>query len=235
MSEVPPLESVFAAPPTDGAWVPLFAGRTRRGGRVPVLQARETGGRRSAIARATGYWRWAFRGGASRDLYTRFWGALAGWIAQEQAQVAGAAVRPASRVSPRGAELRWVAPGAATDSMQIRVAEAGRPAQTVTVTPQRGDTAVTAELPPGHYTYEATAFAADGVVLQGSGPFTVESYSPEFMRAAADLSELRSAPGSLAQTSRSGGRPLHTSPWPYVAVVLLLCTEWVLRRRWGLR
>lgn len=235
VSEVPPLESVFNAPSSAATWTPLNAGRTRRGGRTPVLLAQENDGRRSAIALATGYWRWAFRGGAGRDLYTRFWGSLAGWIAQEQAQVAGAAVRPVNRVSPRGAPLRWIAPGAATDSMQIRLSAGGRSIQSGTVRPQRGDTALTAALPPGHYTYEARAFSAGGEVLAGSGPVTVESYSAEFMRAPADLSGLRSGPGSLAQTSRSGGRPLHTSPWPYVALVLLLCTEWVLRRRWGLR
>jgi hypothetical protein len=31
------------------------------------------------------------------------------------------------------------------------------------------------------------------------------------------------------------GRPLHTVPWPYVLIVLLLAAEWVLRRRWGVR
>jgi hypothetical protein len=55
------------------------------------------------------------------------------------------------------------------------------------------------------------------------------------MRGAADLSELRSAPAALIENNRSGGRPLHAAPWPYVLLVLLLCTEWVLRRRWGLR
>ena len=120
------------------------------------------------------------------------------------------------------------------DSLQIRLAGAGGLQQTTTVRPQRGDTALSAVLPPGHYQYDARAFAG-GEVVQGSGALTVESYSAEFMRAPADLSELRSAPTALLDDQRSGGRPLHASPWPYVLIVLLLCAEWVFRRRWGLR
>jgi hypothetical protein len=182
----------------------------------------------------TGYWRWAFRGGESRDLYTRFWGALAGWIVHEQAQVAGAGVRPVSRVVPRGQAPRWIAPGLNVDSLHVQITLANGTMQTLTVAPQRGDTALTTVLPPGHYQYQARAFAGD-VVVSGSGPITVESYSVEFMRGAADLRELRSAPAALIENNRSGGRPLHAAPWPYVLLVLLLCTEWVLRRRWGLR
>ena len=234
VGEVPPLEALFSAPEGTNTWAPLLVGRTRRGGRAPAVMAQETGGRRIAIALGTGYWRWAFRGGASRDLYTRLWGALAGWIAQEQAQVAGAGVRPVARVVPRGSGPRWLAPGLAVDSLQLRLIGAGGAQQSTTVRPQRGDTAVSAVLPPGHYQYDARAFVG-GDVVQGSGPLTVESYSAEFMREPADLSTLRSMPTALAKDNRTGGRPLHTSPWPYVAVVLLLCAEWVLRRRWGLR
>lgn len=234
VSEVPPLESLFNTAAGANAWAPLNAGRTRRGGRAPALLAQETAGRRVAVATGTGYWRWAFRGGAARDLYTRLWGAVAGWIAQEQAQVAGAGVRPVTRVVQRGSAPRWIAPGMTVDSLQIRLTGAGGLQQTMTVRPQRGDTALSAVLPPGHYQYDARAFAA-GEVVQGSGALTVESYSAEFMRAPADLSELRSAPTALLDDPRSGGRPLHASPWPYVLIVLLLCTEWVFRRRWGLR
>jgi hypothetical protein len=234
LGEVPPLESLFNAAAPAGAWAPLNAGRTRRGGRSPVLHAYEAGGRRVAVALGTGYWRWAFRGDASRDLYTRFWAALAGWIAQEQAQVAGAAVRPVRRVVARGSAPRWVAPGMNVDSLQLRLIDARGAQQTTTVRPQQGDTALTAVLPPGHYQYSARAFAG-AELAEGSGALTVESYSAEFMRPATDLSELRSAATTLAENHRSGGRPLHASPWPYLLIVLLLCVEWVLRRRWGLR
>ena len=235
VGEVPPLETLFTATPPANGWAPLYAGRSRRGGRNPVLFAREEGNRRIAIALGTGYWRWAFRGGPSRDLYTRFWGALAGWIAQEHAQVAGAAIRPVQRAVARGQAPRWVAPGVVVDSLQVQITNASGGAQTSTVTPQRGDTALTAVLPPGHYRYAARAFAGGSQVAQAAGPLTVESYSAEFMATPVDLSVLRSAPAALAGAAPGAGRPLHAFIWPYVVLILLLCAEWIFRRRWGLR
>jgi hypothetical protein len=235
LGELPPMEAMFTATPPDNAWTPLLGGRTRRGGRAPVLYAYESDGRRVAIALGTGYWRWAFRGGTARDLYHRLWGALAGWIVQDQAQVAGAAIRPVRRIAERGEALGWVAPGLAFDSLRVRVQQNGRVIQSSVVTQLRGDTAVTAPLTPGHYRYVAQAYAGGEQVAEATGPITVESYSAEYLRAPADLSVLRSAPASLSNGERGRGRPLHASPWPYVLLVLLLCTEWILRRRWGLR
>lgn len=40
---------------------------------------------------------------------------------------------------------------------------------------------------------------------------------------------------SISGATRGGNRPLRSSPWPYALVVLLLCAEWVVRRRAGLR
>ena len=234
LAELPALESAFTATTPDGAWAPLYIGRTRRGGRAPALVAYEQNGRRVAIALATGYWRWAFRGGPARDAYTRMWGALTGWIAQEQAQVAGAAIRPVTRTVERGSALRWIAPGLSYDSLQVRVGNGGS-AQQSTVTQLRGDTAMTASLAPGHYAYQARAFAGGQMIAEAAGPLTVESYSAEFMRAPVDLSELRSAAAAIGDTERGSGRKLHASPWPYLLLALMLCAEWILRRRWGLR
>ncbi len=235
VGELPPLETMFTATPPANAWTPLYAGRSRRGGRTPVLYAQENGNRRTAIALATGYWRWAFRGGESRDLYTRLWGALAGWMAQDQAQVAGAAIRPVTRTVSRGQSLRWVAPGVVVDSLRISLTDgAGRTSES-TVRPLRGDTAMSPPIAPGHYRYEARAFGDGSEVAQASGPVTVESYSAEFMRAPADLGALRTAPVTLAGATRGGARPLHAYVWPYIILVLLLCAEWIFRRRWGLR
>jgi hypothetical protein len=235
VGELPPLETVFTATPGAGAWTPLFAGRSRRGGRTPVLYAQQIGNRRTAIALATGYWRWSFRGGASRDLYTRLWGALAGWMAQDHAQVAGAAIRPVTRTAARGQALRWVAPGLTVDSLRIRLTDAAGRASESTIRPLRGDTAISPVLPPGHYRYEARAFGGGNELAQASGPVTVESYSTEFMRVPADLSVLRTTAATLAGTPRGAARPLHTYIWPYIVLVLLLCAEWIFRRRWGLR
>ncbi len=234
LGEVPPLPAVFGAD-ADAGWTPLHLGRTRRGGNIPALLAQETGQRRVAIALGSGYWRWAFRSGPSRELYDRVWGALAGWMVQDQPEVAGAAVRPVQRVVPRGEPVRWLTPGLTPDSLQLRVTADTQTVLATTVRAQSGDTLTTDALPPGHYRYQARAFADQAVAAQAAGAFTVESYSAEFLRPVVDLSVLRGAPASLTERVRPGGRPLHTSPWPYVLLVLLLCAEWMLRRRWGLR
>jgi len=99
----------------------------------------------------------------------------------------------------------------------------------------RGDTAVTPALAPGHYTFEARAFSDGQEVATASGPLTVESYSPEFTRAAVELAGLDAARPAGTAPRRPDGEPLHTSPWPYLLLVMIVCTEWALRRRWGLR
>lgn len=105
---------------------------------------------------------------------------------------------------------------------------------------------------PGHYRYEARVISASGPGVRGVGELTVERYSPEFTRPARPL-ELTSAEAATSgrragdaaggggaagagdAAGRGPGRPLRSSPWPWAAVVALLCAEWALRRRWGLR
>lgn len=232
---LPPLTSLQTATVGDDAWAPLLGGRARRGGRTPLVIAEELAGRRWVIAVGRGYWRWAFRGGTSQDAYTRLWGALAGWVVQDQARVAGAPIRPLERSVPRATPVRWVAPGVTADSfvLELRNAEGGT--TRLAMSPERGDTASSGVVPPGHYTYDIHAVEGGSEIARARGPLTVESYSPEFMRRAVDLDALRKAPTALAGTSQRAGKPLHTFGWLYVIVAALLCAEWILRRRWGLR
>lgn len=232
---LPPLNALHAADLADGAWTPLVAGRSPRGGQAPVFHAAETPGRRYVIALGSGYWRWAFRGGSSRVVYQRLWGALAGWVVQEQAQVAGASVRPAQRSVTRGRPLRWVAPGLAADSFALTLNGAGGATLRSTLSAETGDTAISAAVAPGHYTYDIRAYRDGAEIARADGPLTVESYSPEFIRRIADVRALERAPDTLQRAGAGQGRPLHTFAWLYVILVTLLCLEWILRRRWGLR
>ena len=219
-----------------GAWSPLVASRSRRGPTSPVVVAGEHAGRRWAVALADGFWQWAFRGGEARQVYRRLWAALGGWLAHEERTVAATPVRPIGRTVPRGEPVRWVAPGLAADSIGFRItAEDGTLALDTVMPMLRGDTAVTPALAPGHYAFEARAYSGGQEVAAATGPFTVESYSPEFTRQAVELAGLRAARPGGVSSRRQGGEPLHTSPWPYVALAMIVCTEWALRRRWGLR
>lgn len=235
VGELPPLTSLQTATVPDEGWAPLLAGRTPRGGSSPIVVAHAANGRRWAVALGRGYWRWAFRGGAQHETYARLWGALGGWIVQDEAQVAGAAIRPVQRAVPRATPLRWVAPGLAADSfvLVLRATDNGSLLRTV-MNPEAGDTAASEAPAPGHYSYDVRAYADAREIAQAEGPLTVETYSPEFIRRQANLSDLRSGMTAFQRT-RAAGTPLHTYSWLYILLVILLGVEWILRRRWGLR
>jgi hypothetical protein len=234
---LPPLVGVHlprSLPP--GAWVPLEASRSRRGATVPIAFGHSVSGRRRVIALGQGYWRWSFRGGEQRVVYSRFWGALAGWLVQEQTQVAGAAVRPARRVVQRGERLAWLATGLSADSIRLRLLKDTTPVAHTTIPIQPGDSAFSDPVPPGNYRYEAHAFGKGQELGTGTGQLTVETFSTEQIRPARSLSDLQgTAEASLAGRARAGDRPVRTMFWPYLLIVLLLASEWILRRRWGLR
>jgi hypothetical protein len=228
------LRPVTAAPA--GAWAPLLVTRARQGTPQPAMLAGETAGRRWVVVVAGGFWQWSLRGGEERQLYTRLWGSLAGWLAVDRGTAGPAAVRPAQHATARGLPIPWIAPGLAADSVAVQLlADDGAVVLDTVMGMTAGDTAFSAAPAPGTYSYRAHAFG-DGTVTRGQGPLTVEHYSPEFSRARADLGALRTPPSAVRGADlRTAGTPLHTTPYPWVLLVLLLGTEWILRRRWGLR
>ena len=231
-----PLTALRPVDAPAGAWAPLMATRGRQGAVLPLAVAGETQGRRWAVAAASGYWQWAFRGGAERQLYARFWSALAGWLAQTGDVASMPPVRPAQMVLPRGADVAWVTASATIDSIQVVLTdESGSVAYDTLVAAVRGDTAYTTGPAPGHYSYRARAFSGDNVI-SGAGVLTVERYSPEFARGRIDGGRLESGAETVrGEDTARRGTPLHATGYPYVLIVLLLAAEWILRRRWGLR
>jgi hypothetical protein len=239
---VPPLTGVRSLEPTAGWWSALEARQDRRSEPAPVVVAGQAAGRRVAVALAEGYWRWAFAGGAPRSLYEGLWSGVASWLMERAPGVSQDGVRPEARVVPRGESIRWVVPAGA-DSLDVRLTPEpamdpdGDPAQVpvevvVPVVDGRGTQPAAA---PGHYRYDVRARGA-GDVATGSGELTVERYSPEFTRPAGPLPEVEAAP-SPAEARRAirPGTPLRVLAWPYLVLIALLCGEWLLRRRWGLR
>ncbi|MEO5511359.1 MAG: vWA domain-containing protein [Longimicrobiales bacterium] len=233
--DVPPLEALQIAAGPPGAWSPLTVTRGRRGRPAPLVLAGETDGKRWAVALGMGYWRWAFAGGAARDVYNRLWSSLAGWLTRDATGADVAALRPVERAVLRGEPVRFVSRAGAMDSVTVRYTHAaGGTPNVVTVRADR-DTAVTGVLPPGTYRYDATGYAA-AMTVRAAGELTVETYSPEFARARASLADGGAAVRTLrARVRASETKPLHTSWLPYALLLLLLAAEWILRRRWGLR
>ena len=230
-----PLGALRPLSPASGVWAPLLAARGRQGTPAPVLIAGEAAGRRWAAATADGFWQWAIRPGTGRTAYRRFWGAIAGWLLREDDVAARAALRPAARSLPQGVAPRWVGTGIPADSVILTVSDADNMILTDTVLPwHAADTVATAVLPPGHYVYAARVLAGGTELARADGPLTVDAWSPEWHRSGTRLTGQGAAPGA-ARASAWPRSPLHTSPIPYLLIVALVCTEWVLRRRAGLR
>jgi hypothetical protein len=230
---MPPLSELRVVQPPAGAWSILDAQRDRSGPRVPALVAGESGGRRWVVATGTGYWRWAFRGGAAREAYRSLWSALAGWLAHDVSGIAPLPVRPVDWAVERSERVGWEAPGLAADSLVVSLTDsAGAAVMDTSMSVAAGDTAWTRPPAPGNYRYAAAAFSGGKPVGRATGPLTVELYSPDYARPVFDW---RRAGGTRQETAGAAGeRPLHESVWPYALILALLSLEWALRRRWGL-
>lgn len=258
---LPPLSGVRPSTAGEGTWSPLRVRRGRSGPPAAALLAGEEAGRRWSVVNGTGFWRWAFRPGAPRRAYRQLWSGVAGWLLEDGAAATAEALQPLRRSIPRGERLQWAVADAGADSIEVAlqpqtgVDSSGR-ADTAALEPagaagaeSRGATgpwripvregvATGPVVPPGHYTYRGRVFAGGAATDSAGGALTVERYSPEFARPRGDLpertEELAGASAGPFDGSTRAAR-LHTSVWPYLLLILLLCAEWTLRRRWGLR
>ena len=120
-------------------------------------------------------------------------------------------------------------PGDSAASLTLRIGtEAGPVLDTTLVS---GGTAGVGRFEPGLYDY--SVFDENGEVV-ASGRFDVAARTDEMLPARFSSVDAEGAP-SVAVVSEPVGRPLRTMFWPYLLVIGLLCMEWVVRRRAGLR
>ena len=220
-----PLDSlppIAAGTPATGEWTAL---ETRRG-RDPVRRAVVVGRdepRRVVIVTGSGFWRWRFRGGAGADAFAALWGGIFDWLAAERADRRSAV--PDLNSIRSGQQIRWRR-GSSADSV-VRVAIQPRG-----VTPGRTDSLVlrfgsgnavleTATLPPGIY----------DVIVPGGRTLLAVNASAELLPTRPRLQSGRV--GSRVQVDEA--RRARNRGILYVLVVLLLCAEWITRRRLGLR
>ncbi len=230
--QLPPLLRVRTVR-ADRTWTPLTVRRLRRGEAVPAIVAGSVEGRRFVVATAEGYWRWAFRQGAGRQLYRTLWTGLAGWL-MEGRREGGLGLDPQRFVVTRDQPLQWTTPGG-VDSMSLQLVNADGEGMW-SGSAGAGDS-IDVILAPGQYSYIARAYRDELVVASASGPAEVERFAPELLPASAsNLSELFTAL-SVAAESEVGrdGRQLATLGWPYLLLIALFCTEWAVRRLIGLR
>lgn len=218
---LPPI-TVGATPPP-GQWRALEVRRGREEDRRVIIAGSDTP-RRLVIVAASGLWRWRFRGGASADAFTALWGSLFDWLAAERADRRAAV--PTGIVVRAGEPVRWHR-GSATDSsvlVVLRRVARNDSARVDSMTLRFHGDATIAESPslaPGLYT---------ATVRGGSTMLAVNNAREWLPRAP------RVKGGAIG-----GGVPVDAAPrlrsagWAYALLLILLCAEWVVRRRLGMR
>lgn len=222
---LPPLRDVMV--PTEAATQPPL-----------LLQLRGTGAPRSAfrlLDRASGrvavvlssdFWRWAMRDDG-REPYRRLWSGIVGWLLADQA-VLVAETRPTQWVVPRGVPLEWSVVG---DSAAAHIVVRAGDAVVVDTVVHGGRIVSTGVLEPDEYRYAVLNPAGDTL---GVGRFDVTASTLEMLPAAVEP-EIPPRNASIGGLVDPLGRPLRTFAWPYLLVIILLCGEWIVRRRSGLR
>jgi hypothetical protein len=203
-----------------GSWEGVEARRGRGEERKPIVVGSDEP-RRVAIVAASGLWRWRFRGGAASDAFTALWGSIFDWLAAQRADRRAAV--PDERLLHAGEPVRW---------------RRGSPTDTVVdvVLKQRGTTRVDSltlrfardanmteskPLPAG--VYEATT--------RGGSALLAVNPSREWLPRAPRVTS-----GAVRGSIAADAAPrLRDKGWAYAVAILLLCAEWVLRRRRGMR
>lgn len=203
-----------------GTWQGIEARRGRGEERKPIVVGTDEP-RRVAIVAASGLWRWRFRGGAASDAFTALWGSIFDWLAAQRADKRAAV--PDERLLRAGDPVRWRR-GSPTDSV-VSVALRRRGSSRVDSLTLRFPSSATVveskPLAPG--IYDAT--------VRGGNAVVVVNESREWLPRAA-----RVASGGVHGSVAADTAPrLRDKGWVYALAIVMLCAEWVLRRRRGMR
>jgi hypothetical protein len=218
---LPPIAAGASPPP--GQWRALEVRRGREDDRRTIISGTDTP-RRVVIVSASGLWRWRFRGGASSDAFTALWGSLFDWLAAERADRRAAV--PTGIVVRAGDPVRWHRGSAADSSVLVVLRRMGRndSARVDSLTLRfRGDATVAESPPlnPGLYT----------ATVRGGTTMLAVNNSREWLPRSP-----RVKAGAVGGGVPTDSAPrLRTAGWAYALLLLLLCAEWVVRRRVGMR
>jgi len=231
---LPPLVQARTAEGDAGS--PIMLQRGGSGTPVPAFALRRAEGERVVEARAEGFWRWSLRSGDARELYRRLWSGLTAWLLTPDATTRTAGfgprqteVRPDAPIEVvlgegESLELLWAA---GPDTLRTDTLPAGAgPLTAVAGFDRRGTVSWTARV----------LTDSVGTAASASGALVIQPDGAE-MRPARDtaLPEEVAALGSERLRRAGSGTPLREAPWAWLAIVLLLSTEWIGRRRSGLR
>ena len=202
------------------SWIGAVARLARRGTPVPVVSGREDRGGRTVTIGADGLFRWPFHGSVADQVWRTMISDAATWLLASPSTDSMRA-RPVSPVTQRGrpVEFRWAGIGAPVP-LPIEL----RGPSGVRTDTLRFDGAGEASLALGVARYHYTL--AGG----GSGSFAVEPYSDELVPAPITLVDhAGTAPAAAPR------RSLRELLWLFAIAIAGFGTEWMLRRKLGLR
>ncbi len=210
--------------PLDGelshGWIGATARRSRRGAPVPVIGGGEDRAGRTITIGVDGLYRWALRGGVADQAWRTMIASAAAWLLAAP-EGDSMRARPVAPVTQRGRAVHfgWTGSGAPVPvAIQLR-GPRGERHDTL-----RFDGAGDASLALGVGRYR---YALDA---GGTGSFAVEPYSDELVPTAVTLTEHT---GAAAPAARR--RSLRELLWLFGIAIAGFGSEWLLRRRLGLR
>jgi len=243
----------------------ILALTTAPGGAVyPVVAVQRYGQGRSMIFAGEASWRWKMMVASTDRSYETFWRQAARWLsadspdpvaislpdALEPGDSASAAidVRDASYAPASDAIVdgTLTAPGGETATLKLRHADSGSGRFTTALAPDRAGLyrlRVEARRGPASLGTADRWLYVGGADREFADPRLNEGFLRRLARTSggryarpADASQVASwLLASVPQTATPERRDLWHEPWAFAAIVLLLSTEWILRRRWGLR
>ena len=216
---LPPIVTAPSLPAGD--WRGLEARRGREDDRRAVIVGSERP-RRTVVVGGSGFWRWRFRGGVASDAYGALWGSIFDWLSAQRADRRAAV--PDDRVFRAGEPIRWRR-GSQTDSQVVlTLTRRGAPARVDTVSLTFASQSTIQESAPlAAGVYEVSA--------RGGRSLLTVNASREWLPRAP-----RAKSGAAGGTVLSDSAPrLRDHGWSFAVALGLLCLEWVLRRRQGLR
>jgi hypothetical protein len=210
--------------PLDGdslhGWVGATARRSRRGPPVPVIGGAADRTGRTIVIGVDGLYRWAERGGVADQAWRTMIASAASWLLATP-EGDSTRARPLAPVTQRGrpVHFRWTGTGAPLPvAIELR-GPLGDHRDTL-----RFDGAGDAVLAVGVGRYRYTL---DG---GGTGTFAVEPYSDELAPSPVTLTEHAGLTARAAQR-----RSLRELLWLFGIAIAGFGSEWMLRRRLGLR
>jgi hypothetical protein len=216
---LPPIDASAIEP--RGDWAGLETRRGRSGERRVIIAGWERS-RRVVVVSASGLSGWRARGGAPADAYAAVWGGVFDWLAAGRGDRRG--VVPDADLLREGDLVRWRRGNTPDSVVRIALTRRAPGARRESLTVRFAPNASIAETPPlpqGVY---------DLSVPGGQAILAVNASSEWLPRSP------RVRTGTIRGTPATANAPaLRGLRWAYLIALALLCAEWLLRRKRGMR